>query len=280
MSILQGAILGLVQGIGEFLPISSSAHVLLLSRLMGMEINDAYKIIVILLHLGTLIPILIVFRREWLEMILHPIRNKTLLYLFVASLPSLAVYLLFDLDVFDSGWMLGPAFLFTGILLMVCDLIGRRKEAQASEEVGLKHAVCMGLMQGLALLPGISRLGSTLFGGVASGLKREKAIRFSFMMSAVAILASLVAEGRKAFRENLFSHIEVAPTVVAVVVALVAGYVTIRLMLRVIIHHSLSWFSLYLVLLAIVLLVTQLAQMQFLPEFTYPAGASLIKFGR
>ena len=67
---------------------------------------------------------------------------------------------------------------------------------------------------------------------------------------------------------------------VAVVVALVAGYMTIRLMLRVIIHHSLSWFSLYLVLLAIVLLVTQLAQMQFLPEFTYPAGASLIKFGR
>ena len=88
MSIIQGAILGLVQGLGEFLPISSSGHVLLASMLMGVEFNDTYKILVILLHVGTLIPALIVFWNDWIDMILHPIRNKTLLLLFLASLPS------------------------------------------------------------------------------------------------------------------------------------------------------------------------------------------------
>ena len=174
MSIIQGAILGLVQGLGEFLPISSSGHVLLASMLMGVEFNDTYKILVILLHVGTLIPALIVFWNDWIDMILHPIRNKTLLLLVVASLPTLAVYILAKklfpevngFSVFDNGWFLGAAFLITALFLLLCDGLASRRRSAKGEKVSFLNAVVMGLFQGIGMTPGISRSGSTIFGGV------------------------------------------------------------------------------------------------------------------
>ena len=94
MSVLQSALLGIIQGLGEFLPISSSGHLLLARIFLGIQTESpAMKMLDILLHVGTLVPVLIIFRREWLDMILHPIRNKTLLLLVIASVPTLAVYL-------------------------------------------------------------------------------------------------------------------------------------------------------------------------------------------
>ena len=114
MTILQGAVLGLIQGIGEFLPVSSSGHLLLAQTLMKIDANGAaMKMLSILLHVGTLIPVLIVFWKDWTDMILHPVRNKTLLLLVVASLPTLIIYLLAKklfvinglegFEIFDSG---------------------------------------------------------------------------------------------------------------------------------------------------------------------------------
>ena len=94
MSVLQSALLGIIQGLGEFLPISSSGHLLLARIFLGIQTESpAMKMLDILLHVGTLVPVLIIFRREWLDMILHPVRNKTLLLLVIASVPTLAVYL-------------------------------------------------------------------------------------------------------------------------------------------------------------------------------------------
>ena len=114
MSVLYGLLLGFVQGLGEFLPISSSGHLLLTRVLLGIQTDTpAMKMLDILLHVGTLIPVMIIFRKEWVDMILHPIRNKTLLLLVVASLPTLAVYILAKklfpevngFSVFDNGWV-------------------------------------------------------------------------------------------------------------------------------------------------------------------------------
>ena len=92
MSVLQSALLGIIQGLGEFLPISSSGHLLLARIFLGIQTESpAMKMLDILLHVGTLVPVLIIFRREWLDMILHPVRNKTLLLLVIASVPTLAV---------------------------------------------------------------------------------------------------------------------------------------------------------------------------------------------
>ena len=115
MNILQSGILGLIQGLGEFLPVSSSGHLLLARIFMGLQdapaqVQSSYKVLDILLHVGTLIPLVIVFWKDWIDMLLHPVRNKTLLYLILASIPTLLVYLgakkLFPdvngFDVFDS----------------------------------------------------------------------------------------------------------------------------------------------------------------------------------
>ena len=143
MNLLHSVILGLIQGLGEFLPISSSGHLLLARLIFGIQTDTpAMKMLDILLHVGTLVPVLIVFWKEWINMLAHPIRNKTLLMLIVASLPTLGIYLLakklfpggHGFEIFDNGWFLGASFLITALFLLLCDIIGSRrtKEDRAS----------------------------------------------------------------------------------------------------------------------------------------------------
>ncbi len=277
MTILQGAILGLVQGIGEFLPVSSSAHLFLTRLLLGISSEDpAFRILDILLHVGTLLPILVVFRRDWIDMIAHPIRNKTLLKLFLASLPTLAFYLLFDYDIFDSGWLLGACFLVTAVLLLLTDGLARPGKGAPT----IPQALCMGVMQGLGMVAGISRLGSTTFGGVAGGVSKREAVKFSFMMSAPAVAASLLVEGKHALEEDLLSHLDLVPCLVGVGVAALVGFGAIHLMLRLIDRVPLSWLALYMVLLGLGYLLCQLAGITPVPPFAVPENVHFLKLLR
>lgn len=280
MSILNGIILGIIQGLGEFLPISSSGHLLLARILLGIQTDTpALKMLDILLHVGTLIPVLIVFRREWLHMIAHPIKDRTLLMLIVASLPTLAIYLLAkklfpDVNgfaVFDNGWFLGCSFLITAVFLMVADRLAANRRPEKG--VGVPQALSMGVFQGIGMIPGVSRSGSTILGGTAAGLDKQTAARFSFMMSAPAILGSLLMEGKDALEEGYFSQIDWAPTLLGILFAALFGILAIRFMLRIISRISLSWFSLYLAVLGVVYLLLQLSGSSLVPAFVIPAGA-------
>ena len=280
MSILNGIILGIIQGLGEFLPISSSGHLLLARILLGIQTDTpALKMLDILLHVGTLIPVLIVFRREWLHMIAHPIKDRTLLMLIVASLPTLAIYLLAkklfpDVNgfaVFDNGWFLGCSFLITAVFLMVADRLAANRRPEKG--VGVPQALSMGVFQGIGMIPGVSRSGSTILGGTAAGLDKQTAARFSFMMSAPAILGSLLMEGKDALEEGYFSQIDWAPTLLGILFAALFGMLAIRFMLRTISRISLSWFSLYLAVLGVVYLLLQLSGSSLVPAFVIPAGA-------
>ena len=276
MSVLQGAVLGLIQGIGEFLPVSSSAHLFLARLLLGIgNENAAFRVLDILLHVGTLIPILLVFWRDWIDMIAHPVRNKTLLKLFLASLPTLAFYVLLDYDVFDSGWLMGACFLVTAVLLLLTDRLERRP---GTAEPTIPQALCMGVMQGLGMVPGISRLGSTTFGGVAAGVGKKGAVKFSFMMSAPAVVASLLVEGKHALEEDLFSHLEIAPCAVGVLVAAVVGFFAIHLMLKLVEKVPLSWLALYMALLGLAYLFCQLMGLGPVPPFAAPEQAQILRF--
>lgn len=279
MSILQSAFLGLIQGLGEFLPISSSGHLLLTRLLLGIQTDTpSMKMLDILLHVGTLIPILIVFWKEWIDMILHPVRNKTLLLLLIASIPTLAVYLaakkLFpDVNgfaVFDSGWFLGPSFLITSLFLLLSDKISFQRPNSGKGKVGILQAVVMGLFQGIGMIPGVSRSGSTILGGVSTGLNRINAARFSFMMSAPAILGSLLMEGKDALDLGYASEIELLPSLIGIIVAAVIGYLAIRFMLKIITKIPLSWFALYLAVIGILILVLQLTANPSVPPFAVP----------
>lgn len=284
MSIFQSLILGVIQGLGEFLPISSSGHLLLARILLGIQTDTpAMKMLDILLHVGTLLPVVIVFRKEWVDMILHPIRNKTLILLIAASVPTLAVYLLakklivvngFEgFAIFDSGWFLGVSFLITALFLLLCDFFGDRKKPKV-KKVGFPQAVVMGLFQGVGMIPGVSRSGSTILGGTVTGLSKSLAAKFSFMMSAPAILGSLLMEGKDAVEEGYISSIEVLPTLVGVIAAAVVGYLAIRFMLRIIAKVPLCWFALYLAVLGIAFLALQYFGLLNVPPFSLPAEIS------
>ena len=284
MSIVQSLILGVVQGLCEFLPVSSSGHLLLCRIFFGIQTDTpAMKMLDILLHVGTLLPVLIVFRKEWIDMILHPVRNRTLILLVVASLPTLAIYLLAKklfpqvngFSVFDNGWFLGVAFLITALFLLICDQAAARGR-KGGRKVGFFQAVVMGIFQGIGMIPGVSRSGSTILGGVSTGLNKSVAARFSFMMSAPAIVASLLAEGKDALELGYAESIELVPCIAGIIAAAVVGYLAIRFMLRIITRVPLSWFALYLAILGVAYLVLQLTGMMNVPSFAIPASATVI----
>ncbi len=260
MSILQAVLLGLVQGLGEFLPISSSGHLLLARMVMGLTIDEtpAYHMLDILLHVGTLIPVIIVFWKDWWAILRNPFRSKTLLLLFIASLPTLLFKVVFDdfISSCDTGWFLGISFLMTGFMLVLAEAISEHHR-KTVDQPNYKHAIVMGCMQGIALLPGVSRSGSTLAGGLASGLNRKSAAKFSFMMSAPAIVGALIIDGKEAIEEGWIHDLDLIPTLVGILVAAVCGYMAIRFMLSLISRVSLNWFALYVSLFGLMILVLQ-----------------------
>ena len=283
MTILQAAILGLVQGLAEFLPISSSGHLILARAVMGISDTAAqsasYMILDILLHGGTLIAVLVVFWKDWLGILRNPFKSKTLLLLFIASIPALIIAVGFNdlMESFFTGWFLGAAFLITAGFMYLAEVVSRRggKHAVRANEPGYKHAVSMGCMQAVALLPGVSRSGSTLMGGVASGLTRQAAAKFAFMMSAPAIVGSLLIKGKEALDQNLFSSLDVVPVAVGMVVAAISGYIAIRFMLNLISRISLKWFALYVAVVGVAVIVLQLTVPGFLPPLAFPAGEAV-----
>lgn len=279
MSILEAALLGILQGLGEFLPISSSGHLLLGRMVLGLTIDEspAYKMLDILLHAGTLIPVLIVFWKDWWAILRNPFKSKTLLLLFIASMPTLVVKVIFDdfIDGCDTGWFLGVSFLMTAVFLLVAEYISSKK-IHKTEKPGFFQAIVMGCMQGIALLPGVSRSGSTLAGGLLSGLDRKGAAKFSFMMSAPAIAAALLLEGKDAIENGWIKDLAIVPTIVGVIAAAVVGYLAIRFMLRLITKVSLNWFALYVAILGVLILALQLIAFPGVTPFAPPAETAAL----
>ena len=260
----QAILLGAVQGLGEFLPISSSGHIMFFEQLLNMQIDqNAMLLVTVLLHVGTLLVILIVFWQDWLDILKHLFHSKTLLWLIVASLPALAVKLLLG-DLFDklnAGGMLGIFFLVTAVMMALVQFLSAgRHTAKRSDEVAGKHAVAMGCFQALGMMTGISRSGSTTLGGIVTGLSRKSAIKFCFMMSAPAVLGSLLVEGKEAYENHAFSAVGemLVPIILGIVVAFVLGLLTVRFMLRKIETISYYWFAAYMAVIGVVTIILQI----------------------
>ena len=274
MQTIFSALMGIIQGLSEFLPISSSGHLLLGEKLLALVGYDVVssKGLLIMLHMGTLIAVAAVFWKDWLQMLLHPIKNKTLLLLFIASLPALFAMLLLG-DFVDStftGWFLGPAFLITALFLYIAEKLSKKNQA-TSGEITTSRAVTMGIFQAIALLPGVSRSGSTLLGGIAGGLTRSMAAKFSFMMSAPAILGSFLVEAKDAIEADGLSTLFSFDIVVGMLFAAVSGFLAIRYMLKLIEKISLTRFSVYLIIIGILVIIFQLTGFAAFPPLQFPA---------
>ena len=251
MNVWQAVLLGLVQGLTEFLPVSSSGHLVLLQKWFGID-PDYSMFLTVMLHVGTLIPVCIVFFKDILGLFKKPI---PLLYLVIASIPAALVgFLLGDqIDaVFYGGKYLAPCFLFTALVLLQAELVAKTKPLYRDINAG--NAALMGVAQAVAVVPGISRSGSTIAAGCFCGVDREKNANFAFLMSLPVIAGSALLEGYD-FIKSGSTEISFLPVLLGVIAAAISGYVAIRVMLALVKKANFKWFSLYLVCLSVLLLI-------------------------
>jgi undecaprenyl-diphosphatase len=232
MNFFEAILLGLVQGITEFLPVSSSGHLTLFGKIFQTD-PDAMLSYATWLHMGTLIAVVLVMRKELLA-IFRDLFGKRTIRLVIATIPAVVAALLFG-DWFESlfaGQGLGYGFLATGVILLLLVLLKPREET--SKSVGYREALLAGIAQAFAIIPAISRSGSTLAALLVSGVNRRKAIRFSFLMSLPAILGGFLLDVVKIFTEETpaLSGISVWSVAIGVIAAAISGYLVMEFMLR------------------------------------------------
>ena len=262
MGYIESIILGLVQGLAEFLPVSSSGHLALLQNIFEI---DADKILFfsVMLHLGTLISVFVVYWKDIWELILElgltikdlctgkglhmeerPVRKLGVMII-VATIPTALIGLLlqdFFNGLYTSFTAIGVGFLITGVIMFLAERMGASKKG--IEKMNCRNAIFVGVLQGIAICPGISRSGSTLVGGLTTGLKRDFAVKFAFLISIPSILGSVVLEVPDALKEGLDPSL-IGPILAGMAVAAVSGFIAIKTMIKIVSNKKLSYFSYY-----------------------------------
>ena len=247
MEIWQAVILGAVQGFAEFLPISSSGHLILLQQWFGISENVVFYSV--MLHVGTLIPVIVVLWRDILELFSKPF-NK-LWYLVLATIPAGVVGLLsslfFDLDAIfiDNLWLLGITFLLTAGELLFAEI--RCKKTPMNNLINVRTSLIMGAGQAVGVFPGQSRSGTTMMAGCLAKVHKSENASFTFLMSIPIILAAVFMEGLDVVRAGTLGNIDLFPLIIGIVTAMLCGYIAISFMLKIIKKANYKWFSLYLV---------------------------------
>lgn len=245
MQLWQSIILGLVQGLAEFLPVSSSGHLVMMREIMNISGN--YLLYDMLLHVGTLFAIFIVFFKDLLALFKPPF--KTIGMIILASVPAIIVGLAFDSQVealFSGAKYICFFFLFTAVLMLVTEIISKR--IKQPKEFTIKTALFMGVMQGIAVFPGISRSGSTIFGGTVAKTNREQVAKFSFFMSIPVILGGVVLQ---LFDLGGGESVAWYCILGGMVSSFLSGLLAIKVMLKIIGKANYKWFSLYLFVVSI-----------------------------
>ena|SRR5437773_8038397 len=253
-------ILGLVQGLTEFLPVSSTAHLILVSDALRLDPATFGLSFDVALHLGTALAVLLYFARTWLGLLgdLVARRWRMPLLVIVGTLPAAVAGLLLqslvERTLRDPIWIV-VGLVIGSVIFVVAERVARQQRTMG--ELSLADAVLMGAAQAVALLPGISRSGITISAGLFRDLRRDEATRFSFLLATPVILgagAKTLLDARKA--AELFA----APDVLAAgfVVSFVSGLATVAFLVRFLRTHSLNWFVAYRLVLAAAVLLTML----------------------
>ena len=247
MNLLEALLLGLVQGLSEFLPISSSGHLTLVEHFLGFEDLSGMVLFGLFCHLGTLLSIVTLFGKE----ILKALRSKqTFFALILGTLPLVPlVWIIKPLkSLFDRLDLLGFFFLTTALLLWLGSRFGTlKKEARPLDPLAV------GLFQALAILPGISRSGSTISGARLLGWAPEKAVTFSFLLAIPAILGAFLLELKEALSQSV--SFELMPLAVAFLVSWAAGVVALKIVIRQTEKKNLLPFAWYCLILGTITLV-------------------------
>ena len=263
MDIIHAIFLGLVQGLTEFLPVSSSGHLVAFQQIFNIE--EASMAFDVALHLGTLVAVFAFYWQDIISMVIefflwigelvglkkpNPSQGNDgyrvmMFMIIIASIPTAVIGLLFN-DLFEKAFssirIVGFTLLITGILLWLTNRMTKGRK-QAKDISGV-DALTIGLLQGIAITPGISRSGTTIFAGMLRDFNIELAAKFSFLLSIPAILGAALLEGRKVLKAGIgFS--DGLPILVGFIVAAISGYFAIRFLVDLIKKKKLYYFSYY-----------------------------------
>jgi len=250
MSFLISIFLGLIQGLTEFLPVSSSGHLAFFQNVLGVNLESGNMLFDVLLHLGTLVSVIIYYRKDIWDILTHITKRRIVPLVIIATVPLLAAVFLNDyVDVlFQSIIFIGIAWLVTGILLILSDklqFVGTRKTEATAK---FSDALIVGIVQAIAIVPGLSRSGSTITAGLFRGLDRRFAVKFSFFMSIPAIIGANILEVKDALESGIeFNSLPVFA--VGMVVAAVSGYFAIKLVNWLSERAKFTYFGIYCLLL-------------------------------
>lgn len=249
------AVLGLIQGLTEFLPVSSSGHLVIAQRLLGLDPPGV--LLETVLHLGTLAAVILVFRKDLIHLAksLTPRGSlegrKEIGLLIAGTVPIVVAGFLLRGTVdrlFDSLWVVGGALLVTGAALFAADRLAR-KAATRPEEMSFADAVLIGLAQVLSLLPGLSRSGITMAAGVSTGLSPRRAARFSFLLSIPALAGAGLLHLVDVLREGIPAGVDPFALALACAISFGIGWAAIRGFLALVSRGRLWIFAAYCLLL-------------------------------
>ena len=244
MSIFQAAVLGILQGLTEFFPVSSSGHLVIFQSFLR-EFNQPGVLFDVILHAGTMFAVLVYFRNKIIKL-----DHNYLKFIAIASIPVFVIGLFFSSQIeilFKSIKLTALALLITGGLNILTDRLGRGKKLFSS-----KNVFFIGIFQSISLIPGISRSGSTIFAGVFKGIKREDAAAFSFLLSVPAIFAAnlfQIVKFSPQFQDNILIYL------IGFVASFASGFLAIKYVISLLKKNMFKYFGYYCLILGILLLL-------------------------
>lgn len=258
MSIFKAIILGIIQGVAEFLPISSSAHLIIFPYLFGWE--ESGLAFDVALHFGTMMAVLVIFFKDWWDLFIGAIKDiktkkkstngRMFWYLVAATVPAALAGLLLD-DVIENVirnkiWIIALALAIMGMLIYIGDKWASKhyKKETKFENITLKQALIVGVSQAFAVIPGFSRSGTTILAGRLQGISKEAITKFTFLLSVPVICgATILKVGDLAFTKEV---------IVGIISSFAMGIISIKFLLSYIKKHDFSVFAFYRVILALI----------------------------
>jgi len=255
MDIIQAIILGIVQGLTEFLPVSSSGHLALFQKIFGMA--EAPIFFDTLVHLATLLAVVFYLRKEILH-ILETLKEKQtiklVLLIILATIPAVLAGLFLEdkiNSIFNSLSLIGVCFLITSVILFATKFFANYKKEE--KDLNWFDALFVGVFQALAILPGVSRSGSTISASIYRGLKKEDAFRFSFLLSIPVIFGAFILQWAK--QDFVLLSNGFWPSLLGFLFALIFGFLSLKIIERVIIKGKLHYFAIYTLILGMITLI-------------------------
>ena len=252
MSTSEAIIIGLVQGLTEFLPISSSGHLVIFQSLLNIDLPG--NLIEVSAHFGTLLSIIMIYKKDIYDLIISFKSPKTKNYIFLvilATIPSVVFVLIakpFILSLFESSRSVSLALIFTGIILFISNY-----GSYVKNKLNTSKGLIIGLFQALAILPGISRSGMTISIALLLGIKSREAAKFSFMLAIPAIVGATVLT----ILETEFNEAKdlIIPLITTAFVAFLSGYFALNFLIKILNNGKFYYFSIYCIFLGIISLL-------------------------